>query len=58
MVYKFFDKKSRRSGVATEPQYQVANEFQKQIIRKLKKQKVYSSFRNNIWCVDLADMQS
>ena len=58
MVYKFFDKKSRRSGVAIEPQYQVANELQKQIIRKLKKQKVYSSFRNNIWCVDLADMQS
>ena len=31
MVYKFFDKKSSGSGVATEPNYQLANELQKQI---------------------------
>ena len=37
MVYKFFDKKSSGSGVATEPNYQLANELQGQIIRKLKK---------------------
>ena len=30
----------------------------KPIIKKFKKRKVYSSFRDNIWCVDLADMQS
>ena len=30
----------------------------KPVIRKLKKRKVYSSFRDNTWGVDLADMQS
>ena len=36
----------------------MANELHKPIIRKFKKIKVYSSFRDNIWGVDLADMQS
>ena len=58
MVYAFFDKKSRGSGVATEPNYQLANELHKQIIRKFKRQKVYSSFRQNIWGFDSGDMQS
>ena len=58
MVYKFFDKKSSRSGVATQPNYQLVNELHRQIIRKFKRQKLYSSFRYNIWGVDLADMQS
>ena len=58
MVYKFFDKKSSGSGVATDPNYQLANELHRQIIRKFKRRKVYSSFRDNIWAVDLADMQS
>ena len=58
MVYKFFDKKSSGSGVDAEPNYQLANELHRQIIRKFKKRKVYSSFRDNIWGVDLADMQS
>ena len=59
IVYKFFDKKSSESGVAvTEPNYQLANELHRQIIRKFKKRKVYSSFRDNIWGVDLADIQS
>ena len=35
----------------------MANELYKTIIRKFKKKKVYSSFRDNIWGVDLADMQ-
>ena len=56
MVYKFFDRKSSGSGVATEPNYQLANELHRQIIRKLKRQKVYSSFRDNIWGFHLADM--
>ena len=35
MVYKFFDKKSSGSGVAAiEPNYQLANELHRQIIRK------------------------
>ena len=58
MVYKFFDKKSKGSGIVNEPNYQLANELHKPIIRKLKKRKVYSSFRDSIWGVDLADMQS
>ena len=36
---------------------QLANERHKPIIRKFKKRKVYSSFKDNIWGVDLADMQ-
>ena len=58
MVYNFFDKKSSGSGVATEPNYQLANELHRQIIRKFKRRKVYSSFRDNIWSIDSADMQS
>ena len=58
MVYKFFDKKSKGSGIVNEASYQLANELHKPIIRNFKKRKVYSSFRNNIWGVDLADMQS
>ena len=58
MVYKFFDKKSKGSGIINEPNYQLANELHKPIIRKFKKRKVYSSFRENIWGVDLAGMQS
>ena len=37
MVYKFFDKKSSGSGIANEPNYQLANELHKPIIRKLEK---------------------
>ena len=58
MVYKFFDKKSKGSGIINKPNYQLANELHKPIIRKLKKGKVYSSYRDNIWGVDLADTQS
>ena len=58
MVYKFFDKKSSGSGVDTEPNYHLANELHRQIIRKFKRRKVYSSFRDNIWGVDLTDIQS
>ena len=50
MVYKFFDKKSSGSGVATEPNYQLANELHRQIIRKFKRRKVYSSFRDDLGC--------
>ena len=58
MVYKIFDKKSGGSGVATEPNYELANKLRRQIIRKFKRRKVYSSFRNNIWGNDLVDMES
>ena len=64
IFYKFFDKKSASlnkssgSGVATEPNYQLANELRRQIIRKCKRRKSPSSFRGNICGVDSADMQS
>ena len=64
IVYKFFDKKSallnksKGSGIVKEPNYQLENELHKPIIKKFKKRKVYSFFRDNILGVDLADMQS
>ena len=39
MVYKFFDKKSKGSGIINEANYQLANELHKPIIRKIKKRK-------------------
>ena len=56
MVYKFFDKKSSGSGIATIPNYQLANELHRQIIKNFKRRKVYSSSRDNIFRVDLAEM--
>ena len=64
IVYKFFDKKSASlnkssgSGIVNEPNYQLANELHKPIIKNFIKRKVYSSFRDSIWGVDLTDMQS
>ena len=55
MVYKVLNKKSRRSGGI--PNQQLANELHKPIIRKFKRRKVYSSFKDNIWGADLVDMQ-
>ena len=55
MVYKFFDKKSKGSGLKENQvnllaNSQLSNELHKPIIRKFKKIKVYSSFKDNI-CV-------
>ena len=61
MVYKLFNKKSASlnkscgSGIANEPNYQLANELHKPIIRTFKKGKVCSFFRDNIWGAGLAD---
>ena len=57
MVYKFFDKKSSDSGIKSMSNQQLANELHKPIIRKFQKRKVYSSFEDNIWGADLADIQ-
>ena len=59
MVYKFFDKKSKGSGIKNKikENQQLANKLHKPIIRKFKKIKVYFSFKDNISGVDLADMQ-
>ena len=58
IVYKFFDKKSSGGSIINEANYQLANELHNSSIKKFKKRKVYSSFKDNIWGVDLADMQS
>ena len=62
IVYKFFDKKSMGSGIARNTTKSsssiLADELHKPIIRKFNKRKVYSQFKDNIWGVDLADMQS
>ena len=55
---KFFVKKSSGSGVANESNYQLADKLHKQIIKKFKRRKVYSSFRDNIWGLGLSDMKS
>ena len=60
-VYKFFDKKSttRTGGGFKKPSSSIlADELHKPIIRKFNKKKVYSQFKDHIWGVDLADMQS
>ena len=58
MIYKFFDSKVSGSGAKRiSENEQLANELHKPIIKKFEKRKVYSTFRYNIWCVDLADMQ-
>ena len=58
MVYNLFDKKSSGSGIDAESNYQLANELHRQIIQQFKRRKVYSSFRDNIWGVDLTHVQS
>ena len=57
MVYKFFDKKSEGSSIVNNKEnMQLAEELHKPFIRKFEKRKVYSSFRDNMWGADLADM--
>ena len=65
MIYTFFDKKSTESGTAKPSSLEriassstFADKLHEPIINKLNKRKVYSQFKDNIWGVDLADMQS
>ena len=67
IVYKFYDKKSMGSGTAKPSSLKritrdssliLADELHKPVIKKIIKGKVYSQFKDNIWGVDLADMQS
>ena len=61
MVYKFFDKKSKGSGITNDSNnskqnMQLAKKLHKPIIRNFKKRTVISGFKDNIWGTDLADM--
>ena len=69
MVYKFFDKKSMGSGTAKLSSLKrvkkfkdsssiLADELHKPVIKKFSERKIYLQFKDNIWGVDLADMQS
>ena len=64
MVYKFFDSKvapldkKTMSGKGIKNNKILAEELHKPIIKKINKRKVYSQFKDNIWGVDLADVQS
>ena len=67
MVYKFFDKKSTAepsslermgSGTVKPSSSILADELHNPVIKKFNKRKVYSQFKDNIWGVDLAEMQS
>ena len=65
MVYRFFDSKvapldkKSMSGKGTKEVNKIlAEELHKPVIKKFNKRKVYSQFKDNIWGVDLADMQS
>ena len=59
MAYKFFDKKSKGSGVNILWKFngQLAKELHQPVIRKFWKRKVYSGFKDAIWGADLAAMQ-
>ena len=62
MVYKFFNLKvaspnKNISDKGTKSNKILAEELHKTVIRKFNKRKVYSQFKDNIWGVDLADMQ-
>ena len=62
MIYKFFDKNTKGSGVTLAnksiPQNeQLDEELHKPITRKFKTREVYSAFKDNFWAADLADMQ-
>ena len=72
MVYKFFDSGKGNAKHTAKPRALarsslertkevnkiLAEEVHKPVIKKFNKRNVYSQFRDNIWGVDLADMQS
>ena len=67
MVYKFFDKKTFDSGIKNEnisnqrtldlATQELAEELHEPVNRKFNERKVNSSFIENIWGADFADMQ-
>ena len=56
MEYRFFDKKT---GLETTHKIEVlAQELHQAVIKKFKRKKIYSRFKENIWEADLAEMES
>ena len=63
MVYKFFDKKTRLEAIATSKtgvsaNEQIAEELHKPVSKKFKRRKIYTRFKDNIWAIDLDEMES
>ena len=58
MVYKFFNERTKGSGINLQANSLnneiLAEELHKPIIKNFKRRKIYSSFKDNIWVVDLA----
>ena len=48
---------ANKSAIKSMPNQQLADELHKPVIKKFLKRRVYSSYKDNIWGVDLADMQ-
>ena len=59
MVYKFFNKITSGGKVKTEniSNKELAEELHKTIVKKIKKRKVQSTFKDNAWGADVADIQ-
>ena len=59
MVSKFFDKKASTRTVKNEniSDEELAERLNKPVIKNFKKRKLQSTFIDNIWVADLADMQ-
>ena len=67
MVYKIFDKKSakgsglttlaNKSAIKSMSNQQFVDRLHKPIITKFTRRRVYLLFKDNIWGIDLADMQ-
>ena len=61
MVYKFFNERTKGSGInllANSLNNEIlAEKLHKPIIKNFKRRKLYSSFKDNIWGSDSADMQ-
>ena len=60
LVCKFFNERTEGSGIKSGNKSleneKLAKEFHKSIIRNFKRRNPYSSFKDNIWDVDLTDM--
>ena len=57
MVNKFFEKKTKKTGSGISVNEQLAEELHKPVIKKFKRRKVYARLKDNIWAVDLAEME-
>ena len=55
MVYKLFNKETCSRIIVNE---QLAEELHKPVIKKFKRSKVSARFKDNIWAVDLAEIES